>query len=438
MSTLARRLGLVTLTLYGVGVIVGAGIYVLIGKIVGVAGNGAWLAFLGAALAALPTGLSYAELASRHPRSAGEAVFVERAFGRAGLAFLVGYLILASGVASTAAVSHGFASYCVSLLGWGPAARLPVTLLFLAALSWLNHRGIEESAWVNALCTVVSVAALLLLVAVGIDRWGSADLFAVAPPGEAPAAPRLPLAVWLSGAALAFYAFIGFEDICNVAEEVREPQRTIPRAILWSLAISTLVYGAVAITAVAAVPGAALAASDVPLLLVSRQLLPSWPPQWLAVVALFATTNTALFNLIMSSRILYGMGQHGWIPRAFARVHPTRRTPTLGVVSAFVLTAAFSMTGVLKVLAESTNVIILCAFFAVNVALVAIRWRGVAPDDAEVDHFHVPLAVPILGAIVALTMVMQFSWGAYLRAALLLATGILLYLVKRRLETRSG
>jgi amino acid transporter len=435
MSTLARRLGLVTLTLYGVGVIVGAGIYVLIGKIVGVAGDGSWLAFLGAALAALPTGLSYSELASRHPRSAGEAVFVERAFGRDGAAFLVGYLILASGVASTAAVSHGFASYFASLMGWGGGAQLPLVLVFLALLSGLNHRGIEESAWVNALCTVVSVAALLVLVVAGLGNWGSVDLLHFGPPGGE---PSLPMTALLAGAALAFYAFIGFEDICNVAEEVREPQRTIPRAILLSLAISTVVYVAVAITAVSAVPAAELAASDVPLVLVSSRLLPSFPAQWLALVALFATTNTALFNLIMSSRILYGMGRQGWIPSAFAAVHERRKTPTLGVVSAFVLAAGFALTGVLKVLAEATNVIILSAFLAVNISLVAIKLRRVPPDDDSVPHFHVPLPVPVLGALSAVVMVAQFSPGAYLRAATLLAVGALLYLLKARLSRPEG
>lgn len=401
----------------------GAGIYVLIGKIVGVAGNGAWLAFLVAAIAALPTGLSYAELASRYPRSAGEAVFVERAFGRPALSFLVGYLIVASGVASTAAVSHGFASYFTHLFGLSESLHGVVVVAFLAALTALNHRGIEESTWVNVLCTVTSVTALVVLVIAGVSRWGSVDLLDVTPVEGTAAAPSL---LVLGGAALAFYAYIGFEDICNVAEEVAAPVTTIPRAILLALGLTTALYLLVGITAVNAVPAAELAASGVPLVLVSDSLVPALPRGWLELVALFATTNTALFNLIMASRVLYGMARQGTVPAFFAFVHEKRKSPSWGVLSAFVLAGGFALTGVLKVLAEATNTIILCAFFAVNLSLLVIKLRRVASDEPH--HFAVPIAVPAVGLVITAYMAAQFSPGAYARAAGLIAVGVLLYL----------
>ncbi|HJL15662.1 MAG TPA: APC family permease [Sandaracinaceae bacterium LLY-WYZ-13_1] len=419
---LARRLTTGTLTLYGVGVIVGAGIYVLVGEVAGEVGDAVWLGFLLAAVAALPTGLSYASLASRHPRSAGEAVFAERAFGRPLLAFVVGYLVLASGVSSTAAVSHGFASYLGALVEL-PAWADPVVLVgFLAALSAVNYRGMEESMWLNGVCTVVSVGALVVLVAAGADRWGAVDAFDPTPPGGGTGGWAL-----LSGAALAFYAFIGFEDICNVAEEVHAPQRTIPRAIALAVALVSVIYVAVGLTVVAAVPPAELAASETPLVLVAQRLLPSWPTGWLSAVALFAVTNTALFNLIMGSRILYGMARQGWVPPLLGRVHPKRRTPTVGVWLVFGLAAAAALTGFLRVLAEATNVIILLVFFSVNVSLLAIRAKRVPPDDPEVSTFDVPWVVPLVGAAITAYLVAQFSPGAYLRAGVLAASGALLY-----------
>jgi len=426
-GSLARRLSTVTLTLYGVGVIVGAGIYVLVGQVAGEVGDAVWLGFTLAAVAALPTGLSYASLASRYPRSAGEAVFAERAFGRPAVAFVVGYLVLASGVSSTAAVSHGFASYLGALQplpGWADPV---VIVAFLLALSLVNHRGMGESIWVNGVCTVVSVGALVLLVAVGASRWGEVAAFDPTPPGGG-----APGGALLSGAALAFYAFIGFEDICNVAEEVRAPQRTIPRAILLAVAIVSVLYVTVGLTVVAAVPPSELAASDTPLVLVAERLLPQWPSEWLSAVALFAVANTALFNLIMGSRILYGMARQGWVPPALGRVHPRRRTPTWSVWLVFGLAAVAALTGFLRVLAEATNVIILAVFFSVNVSLLAIRLRKVPPEDPDQPSFEVPWPVPLVGAAITAYLIGQFSLGAYLRALALAGSGALLYLLARR------
>lgn len=435
-GTLSRQLSTVTLTLYGVGVIVGAGVYVLVGEVAREVGDAVWLAFLLAALAALPTGLSYASLSSRYPRSAGEAVFAERAFGRPALSFVVGYIVVASGVTSTAAVAHGFANYLGVLWPLSAWARPVVIVLFLFALTLVNRRGMRESIGVNGVCTVASVGALLVLVTAGVFRashvaWGDVSPFDPTPLDGGAAGWAL-----LSGTALAFYAFIGFEDICNVAEEVRSPQRTIPKAIGLSIVIVSALYVAVGLTVVAAAHPKELAANPAPLELVSRRLLPAWPTAWISIVALFAVANTALFNLIMGSRILYGMARQGWIPRRLGHVDPVRRTPTTSVWLAFWLAAATALTGFLRVLAEATNVIILAVFFAVNASLIAVQLRRVPPDDPTLPYFRVPRFVPLLGAGITAYLVAQFSLGAYARALALAGSGALLFWLAHRPRRR--
>ncbi len=424
--TLKRHLTTTTLTFYGVGVIVGAGIYVLVGKIAGIAGNAVWLVFVASAVAAMPTGLSYAELASRYPKSAGEAVYADRAFNRGTLSFVVGFLIFSSGIASAAALSHGFAAYLGQFVSWPHWLSI---VLFITGLTWLNHRGIRESTWVNIFCTVVSVSALLLIIALGAAHWGDVNFFDVART-ETHDAGSL---AWLGiGAALAFYAYIGFEDICNVAEEVKAPERTIPRAIIISMIFTSLIYVGIALTVVSVATPQELEASSVPLALVFERLVPFASPLWLSAVALFAIINSELLNTIMASRILYGMAKNGWIPAAFSYVHPRRQPPTWGVLAAGALTLIFALTGFLKVLAEATGVVILSAFFMVNLSLLVVKVRKVPPDDPEVKHFSVPSLIPIFGLLTTGYLAAQFSIGAYVRAGCLAAFGLVLYLIHKK------
>jgi amino acid transporter len=340
-------------------------------------------------------------------------------------------------VASTAAVSHGFASYLGEIVtlppSWGhPAAQIA----FLFVLSFVNHRGIEESTWLNILCTIVSVGALVVLVVLSLPHWGTVSVFEIAPVERADGEGSAGIAAILAGAALAFYAFVGFEDMCNVAEETRAPSRTIPRAIVIAMAAVTLIYATVGVGVVNVVPIDELVRSDVPLSLFAERLIPGASGGGLAAVALFAVTNTALFNLIMASRILYGMARQGWIPDVFGRVHARRQTPTVGVVAVFILAAGTALSGVLQVLAESTNVIILAVFFFVSLSLFVVMRRGIAPDDATEPFFPIPIAVPVAGMAVSVYLFVQFSPGAYLRAAALCAVGAVLYLVHALRERR--
>lgn len=428
---LRRELGTLALTIYGVGVIVGAGVFVLVGEVAAGAGAGAWLAFLGAALAALPTGLAYAELASRYPESAGEAVFAGRAFGRDEVSFLVGFVVVASGATSVAAVAHGFAGYLGALVGesW---PRIAIVLAFLSVLSVFNARGIRESTWLNVVCTIASVLGLSVLVIGGIARVGGAVPEVVAASGHVG-----PSAL-LGTIALAFYAFIGFEDLCNVAEETRTPSRSIPRAILFSLAIATLLYVSVAITAVAVVPAAELAADPAPLALVAGRLFPGLWTGWLSIVALLAVTNTALFNLVMTSRVLYGMARQGMLPRVLGRVDPRRKTPQLAVALAFLITVALAATGALSMLARATNVLILSAFAMVNLSLIVVRARKIPPSVPVADVFRVPIVAPVIGLLVTLLLLTQLPVGAFARAGIVVAIGVVLHLLARAGRARDA
>ncbi len=426
---LHRVLGTFALTLYGVGVIVGAGIFVLIGEIAAEAGDASWLAFLCASLAALPTVLSYAELSSRYPHSAGAALFAGRAFARPFVAFVVGFLVVASGLMSTAAVSHGFVRYVRVVFDVPAVPTAVLVLAFLGVLTFVNDRGIRESAWLNAVCTIASVIALLAIVIAGAPDMSEAMPRLLAAPQQV-ATPMI-----VSAAALAFYAFIGFEDVCNVADETRDPSRTVPRATLLAFAIATTLYVLVTLACLAVVPAQELAQQDAPLATVSERVLPWISSRWLAVVAVLAVINTALLNLVMASRVMFGMARNGWLPAALGTVSARNRTPRRAVLVASALAAVFALTGLLGVLAEATNVIILVMFAAVNGSLLAVRIRHVPPDPDAGRIFAVPFLVPAIGVVLTLAMLTQFSAGAWLRAAVLAGVGILGHLVvRRRLE----
>ena len=293
------RRGPAALTVYGVGGMLGGGIYALVGQVAANAGTRSWLAFALAMLVAAPTALVYAELAGRFPKSGGEAWFCQVAFERVAVARLVGWAVLLSGVVSMATLARAFAGYVADLAPGAPAWL--VAPAFLAGLAAINLRGIRLSSLANVVCTVVEVAGLVVVVLAGaLLLAGGASVRAESPP------PPAGLGV-LQGAALAFYAFIGFEDMVNVAEEVRRPARAYARAIPTALVAVGCVYGAVAWSSTAAVGPAVLAASDAPLSeVVAASALPIPRPAF-SVVALFAVANSALLNSVMASRLTYGM-----------------------------------------------------------------------------------------------------------------------------------
>ena len=374
---LKRRLGPVLLTAYGVGVMVGAGIYVLVGAVAGHAGGWTPLAFALAGLIAAPSALSYAELSTRLPEAAGEVAYVEAGLASRALGALVGLAIVLSGVISAAAVLRGGVGYLTLLL---PLPSAPLILALGLLLTVIALWGVLESIGFAAILTVIEVAGLLLVI------WAGAG---------APAAPEIAAAVpWsgiAAGAALAFFAFIGFEDIVNMAEEVRDPTRTLPRAILAALVITTLLYVAVSAAAVHAVAPADLARSESPLAEVWARA--SAPRALLPAIAVAAALNGVLAQVVMAARVLYGLGRRLPVLGVFRHTHPRLGTPVAATLLAGALMLVAALALPVAALAQLTTTVLLCVFVLVNLALIGLKRRAPAAP------FRVPMAVPVFGAL---------------------------------------
>lgn len=374
---LKRRIGLGLLTAYGVGVMVGAGIYVLIGAVAEGAGPWAPLSFVLAGMIAAPTALSYAEFSTRLPEAAGEAAFVTRGIGlRAGLA--VGLAIVAAGTISAAAVLRGGAGYLIGIVDLplgGAIVGLGVVLTAVAVL------GVLESLRLAAVFTVIELFGLGLVV------WAGAVADPVAPVFSG----AIPVAGIGAGAVLAFFAFIGFEDIVNMAEEVRRPERVLPRAILLSLAITGALYALVAWAAVRAVPVGVLAGSGQPLAEVWRAGV-GGDARFLSAIAVFAALNGVLAQIVMASRVLFGLGRKNPALAGFHHAHPRFGTPLRATLLIGTAVIAGALALPLTVLAEATSTVLLAVFVLVNGALIAVKRRG-GPRPA----FAVPMIVPCAG-----------------------------------------
>lgn len=397
VPTLRRTIGPAQMALYGLGSMLGAGIYGLIGKAAGQVGNAVWLAFAVALVAALLTALSYASLGSRYPRAAGAAYVTERAYGFPLLSLLVGLVLVCSGLTSIATQSQVFAANLAALLGIEGLPLSWLALGFLLVMTGVVFRGIRESMWVNVLCTLIEAGGLVLVVAVGFSYWGTVDYFAT------PAAPGGEQA-WLlvmQGAVLAFFAFIGFEDIINVAEETRDPERTLPLGLILAMAGAALLYIAVAITSVSVVPWQELAEAPGPITEVVTRAAPSIPPVIFTGVTLFAVTNTALVNYITASRLIYGMARQGLLPAVFGKVHAGRRTPHIAIAVLFLVLAPLALLGTIAELAAATVLLLLLVFAVTNGALFILKRR----KGEKPGRFEVPLFVPALGAFVCLVLV---------------------------------
>ncbi|HEX7532510.1 MAG TPA: APC family permease [Methyloceanibacter sp.] len=394
---LRRTIGPVQMALYGLGGMLGSGIYGLIGKAAGDAGNALWLAFVVALVAALLTALSYASLGSRHPRAAGAVFVTERAYGCRLLSFMVGLALVASGLTSTATQARVFAANLAELLGLANVPLAWLALGFLLVLTGIVFRGIRESMWVNVLCTLIEAGGLVLVILVGMSYWGSVDyLETPATQGGDPAALLV-----MQGAVLAFFAFIGFEDMINVAEETREPERTLPLGLILAMAGAAILYIAVAITAVSVVPWRELAAAPGPITEVMGRAAPLIPPSVFTLITLFAVANTALVNYITASRLVYGMARQGLLPARLGTVHAGRRTPHLAIAALLLVLAPLALLGSIAELAAATVLLLLAVFVVVNGALLVLqRRKGERPG-----RFEVPRFVPALGATVCLVLI---------------------------------
>lgn len=403
---LRRRLSLTLVVLYGLGVTIGAGIYVLIGATAARAGLYAPMAFVLAAVVMAFSAATFCEFVVRFPVSAGEAAYVRAGFRSQLAALVVGLAVMLAGVVSSATISLGSAGYVGAFLdAFVEVDRNVLTVLIIIFVAGVACIGILESVAFAGLMTLIETAGLLAIVFGGfVSPEVIARLPEVVPLSFEPV-------LWtgiLGAGLLAFFAFIGFEDMVNVAEEVRDVERTMPRAIFITLILATLLYFLVAAISVLSVPIEELGASDAPLGLVFAAVTPL-PPAIIAVIATIATVNGIVIQVIMASRVLYGLADQGTIPGGLGRVLSTvyRRTgtPVIAtlVVAAVVATLAvsFPLTG----LADLTSQIILVIFVIVNVALILLKWRERAVLQPPAPGFRVPIIVPVLGAIGSLALV---------------------------------
>jgi amino acid transporter len=371
-----------------------------------------------ALIAALLTALSYASLASRYPRAAGAAYVTERAYGFPLLSFMVGLALVCSGLTSIATQSQVFAANVAALFGLD---RMPVSLLalgFLLILTGLVFRGIRESMWVNVLCTIVEAAGLVLVIVVGFSYWGSVDYFTT----PEPTASNLDAAfLVIQGAVLTFFAFIGFEDTFNVAEECKNPQRTLPLGLILAMALAVTLYMAIAITAVSVVPWQELAAAPGPITEVVNRAAPAIPPIVFTGITLFAVANTALVNYVTASRLIYGMARQGLLPARLGDVHAVRRTPHIAVAALFIIVAPLALLGSIGDLAAATVLLLLAVFAVVNGALFVLKGRK---GEAS-GYFEVPRLIPALGVFVCLALILvRVTTGDWQASAI--AGGLLL------------
>lgn len=386
---LARRLTLPLAVLFGLGVTIGAGIYVLIGVAAGRAGMHAPWAFVLAALVMAPTAASIAELASRMPVSAGEAAYVDAGFHAAWLTRLVGAMVAFVGITSAAAIARGSAGYIRELI---PLPYMLLLVSVIVAMGVVTIWGIMESVLVAATMTLIEIAGLLIIAAFGIVTLP--DLTARLPEAVTGLHSIAAVTGILSASLLAFFAFIGFESLANIAEEVKDPERTLPRAIAWTLLLSTGLYVLVVWVALIAVPREILATSAAPLSLVYSKVTGA-SPMLISAIAVVATINGIIVQMVMASRVIYGLADRGHMPKALAQVHETTRTPIAATAVVIALVLLLAIAFPIGPLAEATSRVTLAVFALVNAALVALKRR----DPEAGSSFRVPIAVPMTGAI---------------------------------------
>jgi amino acid transporter len=368
-------------------------------------------------IGAMLTGLSYACVGSRYARAGGAAYVTQRGFGSPVLSYVVGIAVMMSGLTSMATGSQAIAGQLKALFGWqlDDAGIKLVAIGIIFLVGCVIYRGIRESMWLNVVCTVIEAAGLVFIIAVGVRFWGGVNyLESAGDTAAGGAGSGITFALVMQGAVLTFYSFIGFEDILNVSEEVKNPRHSVPFGLIGAMILATCIYMAVAITAVSVIPWQELAKSEGPLMEVANRAAP-----WFAGIrgvygwiAIFAIGNTALLNYIMGSRLLYGMSRQGLLPAFLGRVHAKRRTPHIAVFVLFGIVACLILSGGVKQLAESTVLLLLTVFTTVNISLVVLKRRPGEPRGG----FEPPLIIPILGALVCASLIAVRVHGAVVNA----------------------
>jgi len=395
----------------------------LIGHAAGIAGNAVWMSFLIGAVLATITALSYVELGTLFPKNAAEFVYTWEAFKNKLFAFMIGFFTISIGVIASSVVALGFGGYLEALTGI-PMILGAICLIMFCGL--LNFWGIEQSAKFNIVFTLIELLGLVLIIVLGARFFGSVNYF------EMPSG-------WtgvLSASALIFFAYIGFEDIVNMAEEVKNPIKILPKAFILSIIISSIVYVLVAISAVSVMGWEALGASVAPLADVAEAALPG-SSFIMSIIALFATANTVLIILIVESRMMWGMARDGSLPKKLAKVHKKRRTPWVAILLSTAIAAAFVMTSAMVTIAQVTDLLVFLIFISVNVALIALRYNRPKlkrPFKVPLNIGRFPL-LPFLGILISIGLMTHIESVAYLYLGLIIIIGLFVYIMHEKTKS---
>jgi len=412
MTELKRSLSFWQLTVMSVGIILGAGIYVVIGEAAGLSGNCIWISFIIAAVVATLTAFSYAELSSRFPKAGAEYVYVENSFGNR-MAWLVAWLLLAGSVIGGATVAMGFSQYFSAIFH---TPIILVAIILLTIIGIILIIGVQETAKITIVFTAIEITGLVIVIFIGLPYLGSIDYLEAAQGVKGV----------IEAGVLIFFGYLGFEGITRLAEETKDPGKSIPKAIMYSMVITTILYLLVGISAVSVIPWQELSTAQAPLALVAERVFGEQSFLILSVIALFSTFNTALMFLLTGSRLIYGVGQQEAIPKIFTMVGKRFRTPWVAIIFIIVAAILFLFLGDLKTIANLTNFTIFSVFIVINASVIYLRYK-----KPITTGFKVPLhigrfpVIPFLGMITSLFMIANLTYDVLLFGVLLIIIGFI-------------
>ncbi len=429
--SLQRVMGPWLLLLFIVGDILGTGIYALTGQVAKQVGGVVWLPFVVAFVVAVITAFSYLELVTKYPKAAGAALYAHKAFGIHFVTFIVAFAVMCSGITSASTASRAFAANMSSAFGLGLSAGIGITLIglaFMALVAVINFRGVGESVKFNVVLTCVELTGLLIIIFIGLWAIGAGQ-------GDVSRVMEFKTGedggvFWpvIAATTLAFFAMVGFEDSVNMAEECKDPIRHFPKVLLAGLLITGVIYVMVSISSITLVSPEELGKGETPLLKVVQAGAPNFPLWIFGIITMFAVANSALINMLMASRLVYGMSREQVLPAALGKVHPTRRTPYFAI--AFTTLLAFGLitfVGEVPALGGTTALLLLGVFTIVNIAVLVLR-----RDPVAHKHFRTPTFLPVLGAISCAFLAGPWTGRnpiQYQIAGILLGIGVVLWLV---------
>lgn len=436
---LERVMGPWLLLLFIVGDILGTGIYALTGQVAKQVGGVVWLPFLVAFIVAVITAFSYLELVTKYPRAAGAALYTHKAFGIHFVTFIVAFAVMCSGITSSSTASRAFAANMSSAFGlnMSPTGVAATALAFMALVAVVNFRGVGESVKANVVLTCIELTGLLIIIFIGLWAIGAGQ-------GDVSRVTQFKAAeggsmFWpvIAATTLAFFAMVGFEDSVNMAEETKDPVRYFPRVLLAGLAITGVIYVLVSISAITLVAPEQLSEGEAPLLKVVQAGAPNFPIWIFGFITMFAVANSALINMLMASRLVYGMSREHVLPPVLGKVHATRKTPYMAII--FTTLLAFGLitfVGQVPALGGTTAFLLLAVFTIVNVAVLVLR-----RDKVGHKHFRSPTFLPILGALCCGFLVGPWTGRdvvQYKIAGILIAVGVVLWVITVLINRKLG